>query len=135
MVTPQMTWTRHYAPVMRSLSPPPLPDFEPRHLEEMVSTIATQLRLRRAHVRVQAAALEHAEHVKAARTGQPLPGSEDTDVAPDLDDLNGRLHETTQRQRALNREYQIAKGSRPADSDEVAAEPNGESTEPLEVSP
>jgi hypothetical protein len=93
----------------------PLPDFEPRHLVEMVETISTQLRLRRANVRVQAAALEQAEHVKAARTGIPIPGSEHADAAPDLDDLTGQLHETTQRQRALNREYQIARGTRPPD--------------------
>ena len=126
----------------------PLPDFEPRHIEQMVSTIATQLRLRRANVRVQAAALEQAEHLKAARTGIPIPGSEDADVPPDLDDLSGRLHETTQRQRALNREYQIASGARPPDATEqpadATAEPieatgesveSVESVEPVETSP
>jgi DNA primase len=116
----------------------PLVDFEPRHLEEMVSTIATQLRLRRAHVRVQAAALEQAEHLKAARTGQPVHGTEGTDAPPDLDNLNGLLHETTQRQRALNREYQIAKGVRVPDATDQPAEfpePSEEPAEPVEVSP
>ena len=100
----------------------PLPDFEARHLEGMVSTIATQLRLRRAHQRVQAAALEQAELLKAARTGQPIPGAAEVDAPPDLDDLNGQLHETAQRQRALNREYQIAKGKRAPGSAEQPVE-------------
>jgi len=120
----------------------PLPDFEPRHIEQMVATIATQLRLRRANVRLQAAALEQAEQLKATRTGIPIPGSEDADVPPDLDDLNGQLHETTQRQRALNREYQIASGARTPEAAEQpveATEPPVEATEPpvepVEASP
>jgi len=125
----------------------PLADFEPRHIQAMVSTIATQLRLRRAHVRIQAAALEQAEHVKAARTGQSIPGAPgpaEHDAPPNLDDLNGQLHETTQRQRALNREYQIARNTRHPDApDEPGAmvqptaptEEPVEPAEPIEVSP
>ncbi|MDA0353880.1 MAG: DNA primase [Chloroflexi bacterium] len=93
-----------------------LAEFEARHVEGMVVDIATKLRLRRSSVRVQAAAVEQAEAVRATRNGrasqvaisEPDPrdpvDAVDT-VDPDEDELESTFLETVSRQRELRRQY------------------------------
>ncbi len=93
-----------------------LPDYESRHLEGMVQGIATQLRLRRSHTRLQAAAIEQAEAVRAVRGGPATPRPSDLpeDPPPDPDEIVSAYEQTVIRQRRLMREYQVAHGHRPA---------------------
>jgi len=104
-----------------ALQSAPLADFEARHLEAMVTSIATQLRLRRSHARLQAAALEQAETLRAARGGTPLDPVADTPVSGDVDELHDTYAETARRQRELQREYQVASGHRPSPQDAPGA--------------
>ena len=122
----------------------PLADFEARHVGGMIETMATQLRLRRSHVRLQAAALEQAETVHGARGAQP---PDDPEAPPaDLEDIAGTYEQTIHRQRELKREYREAKGHRPAEptdstgirsKDSTGAEPDAptavESNDPAVV--
>ena len=87
-----------------------LPDYEARHVERMIETMATQLRLRRSHLRLQAAALEQAEAVRAVRGSQPT--EDPADPPPDPDDVTSTYEQTVHRQRELMREYQVANGHR-----------------------
>jgi hypothetical protein len=104
-----------------ALQSAPLADFEARHLEAMVTSIATQLRLRRSHARLQAAALEQAETLRAARGGAPPDPVADTPVSGDVDELHDTYAETARRQRELQREYQVASGHRSSPQDAPGA--------------
>lgn len=102
----------------------PLPDYEARHVEGMIEGIATQLRLRRSHTRLQAAAIEQAEAVRAVRGAQSA-ASVDLPEA-DLDELAGNYEVTVTRQRQLMREYQVANGHRSVEAVEDALSPEEE---------
>ena len=102
-----------------------LPDYESRHLDRMIETIATQLRLRRSHMRIQEAAIEQAEAVHATRGTPPADTSEAP--PPDREELSSSYGETVQRQRDLMRQYQIATGRRAKEPDEPT-----ESDEPVD---
>ncbi len=101
-----------------------LPDYPPAQLTEMVAAMAAALRMRRRQERVQAAALDQAEALRAARMGRAGPDTDDQnpegessgDPGPDeLGGLGDQLAETVERQRALNRELQVARGRRKDD--------------------
>ena len=107
---------------LEALREAPLPDYEARHLEAMVEGMATQLRLRRSHARLQAAAIEQAEAVRAVRGGAPSMDAASPDEAPtDPDEVVSTYEQTVVRQRRLMREYQVANGHRSPDPEEAAA--------------
>lgn len=84
-----------------------LPDYESRHLDRMIETMVAQLRLRRSHHRIQAAALEQAEEIRAVR------GSQTSNQTPEeIEQITSTYQETVTRQRELVREYQVATGQR-----------------------
>ncbi|MDA1240401.1 MAG: DNA primase [Chloroflexi bacterium] len=85
-----------------------LPPFEPRHIGEMVTGMARELRARRQAARILAVAREQAEALRTARQGgDPTDGP----VAV-VGEAADEFLETAQRQRALAREYQVATGRR-----------------------
>jgi DNA primase len=97
----------------QALCAAPLPPFEPRHIGDMVTGMARELRARRQAARILAVAREQAEVLRTARQGgDPADGP----VAV-VGEAADEFLETAQRQRALAREYQVATGRRAAVTD------------------
>ncbi|MPZ99299.1 MAG: DNA primase [Dehalococcoidia bacterium] len=106
----------------RELRTATIPDYDPRHLGDMVRDMAQRLRLQRAQRRLSAVAREQAEALRSARLGAgraeagvEADGAVATEVAePEGDELPGEFGETIRRQRELTLQYQVAIGRRPA---------------------
>lgn len=102
-------------------------EFEPRHVPEMVTAMARELRTRRQAQRLLAVAREQALALKDARRpeGDASTGEVD-EAAPDegpvtvIGDLADEFAETTRRQRALTRSYQVAAGLRSREDEDDA---------------
>ncbi len=99
-----------------------LVEYEPRHVPDMVTAMAREVRTRRQAQRLLAVAREQAEALKDARRGEgtPSPAEEPSQapaeipVAPTvmLEAIADEFAETTRRQRSLTRAYQVATGLR-----------------------
>jgi DNA primase len=100
----------------RALAAAPLPDFEARHLDDMVRDMATRLRLTRTQRRLQATAIEQAEAVRALRRraadAPAVDAPADTEVEPA--EIAEQFLETTSRQRELTHQYRQTVGRYPA---------------------
>lgn len=97
-----------------------LPSYEARHVPQMVTAMARELRTRRQQQRLLAIAREQAASLKDARRGTAgVTASEDAPLAEGPVVIVGEaveaFVETTRRQRALTRSYQIAAGRRSPD--------------------
>ena len=79
-----------------------LPEFDPRHIDQMVGDIAGRVRLLRTQRRLLVVAVEQAEAVRTLRRAEP--------PLPDEDELREQFEQTTVRQRELTREYQRIAG-------------------------
>ena len=90
----------------------PLPEYEARHVPEMVTAMARELRTRRQKERILAVAREQAAALKGAR--QPSLDATEEPVTV-VGEIAEEFAETTRRQRALTRAYQVATGSRSED--------------------
>ncbi|GMU39228.1 MAG: hypothetical protein AMXMBFR23_00940 [Chloroflexota bacterium] len=102
------TDTRERYEALRAAS---LPAYEPRHVADMVTAMARELRARRQAARLLAVAREQAEALRAARRADGDGGP----VAV-VGEVSDEFTETAQRQRALAREYQVATGRRPVEA-------------------
>lgn len=110
------------ASVPESLSPELL---DSRYVGEMATSMAAQLRLRRAQARLAPVAADQAHQVAAARRGDaaaPQSAASDTEMADEIETLATEFVEISERQRELTREYQLVTGRRPADAADDAQE-------------
>ncbi|MCA9849272.1 MAG: DNA primase [Dehalococcoidia bacterium] len=103
----------------------PLPEYEARHVPEMVTAMARELRTRRQQQRLQAVLREQAEALKSARRGSTSDAPTDANGAADepvtvVGEVADEFIETTRRQRALTRSYQVAAGIRSAEDGDFA---------------
>jgi hypothetical protein len=97
-----------------------LPDYEARHVPDMVAAMARELRTRRQQVRLLAVAREQADALRNARRSSasvPSAGEPAEEDAPDVPvsvvgEMADEFVETTRRQRELTRRYQVAAGIR-----------------------
>ncbi len=106
-----------------------LPEYEPRHVPEMVAAMAREVRARRQAQRLLAVAREQAEALKQARRSEGAPPPDGSRIgngdasdgvsaeAPDaptviVGEIADEFAETTRRQRSLRRAYQVAAGLR-----------------------
>ncbi|MGE3961305.1 MAG: DNA primase [Dehalococcoidia bacterium] len=105
----------------------PLPLYEARHVPEMVTAMARELRTRRQHQRLLAVAREQAEALKGARRG-PASDAATGEPVTVVGEVADEFIETTRRQRALTRSYQVAAGIRSAEDGDLAGP--GERGEP-----
>ncbi len=95
-----------------SLRAAPLPAYEPRHVNEMVTAMARELRARQQAARLLAVAREQAEALRAIRQGDGRPGDGTGEPVAVVGDAADEFTATALRQRALTREYQVATGRR-----------------------
>ena len=97
-----------------------LPDYEARHVPDMVTVMARELRTRRQQARLLAVAREQADALKNARR---VPGvtpdeGDDASAVTAVGEVADEFVETTRRQRELTRRYRND-SSTPADVDGV----------------
>jgi len=95
-------------------------DFEARHVPEMVTVMARELRTRRQQARLLAVAREQAEALRSARrTPDVSPeGVVEGEPVTVIGEVADEFIETTRRQRELTRTYQVAAGIRSAEDGE-----------------
>ncbi len=105
----------------RELAAVVLPEYEAKHLDEMVGDIAVQLRLRRKQQRLLETAREQAEALRALRrtpSGVRESAADDAaDPVIDATEVAEQFVETTSRQRELTYQYQQVAGRYPAAAD------------------
>lgn len=110
-----------------------MPLYDARHVPDMVTAMARELRTRRQQQRLLAIAREQAEALKTARHGSSTGGTAASDGAVGdepvvvVGEVADEFIETTRRQRALTRSYQVAAGIRSAeDGDRTSPGQRGE---------
>ena len=95
-----------------------LPEYEARHVPDMVTVMALELRTRRQQARLLAVAREQAEAVRDARRTPDVSSPEEAfagEAVTVVGDMADEFVETTRRQRELTRTYQVAAGIRSAE--------------------
>jgi len=102
-----------------------LPEYEARHVPEMVTAMAREVRTRRQSQRLLAVAREQAQALREARQpdGEATPADAEAGVPTPVTvvgEVAEEFIETTLRQRALTRAYQVATGLRSRDDEEPA---------------
>jgi len=98
-----------------------LPEYEARHIAEMVTVMAREVRTRRQSQRLLAVAREQAQALREARQPDVETANADTDIPVSVvGEVAEEFVETTLRQRALTRAYQVATGLRSRDDEEPA---------------
>jgi hypothetical protein len=100
----------------REIAAAALPDFDARHLEDMVRDMAARLRITRTQRRLHQVAREQAETVRSLRRGPAIADAtlDGTETAPDPAEITEQFLETTSRQRELTYQYQQVAGRYPA---------------------